>query len=539
MSYFQDDDDDEQEKLLETHPPPPVYSPGTVGVPSTILEPPNVYKSRWRSIRVMYLTMFLSSVSFSICMSSIWPYLQLLDPSATTDFLGWVVASYSLGQLIASPIFGFWANKRKRSREPLVVSIVINILATVLYAYLESLKSHKSIALLLARGFIGFGAGNVAVVRSYVSGATTTRERTGAMASMSACQAIGFIFGPGIQTAMVPVGWPGPVHEPGFHLDLYTMPAWLSVIVGIMNVVLLVVVFQEHRVDNDEDINFQVQVGERLPDYTPDTLAVIASLILFFFVLFLFVVFETIATPLTMDMFSWTKSEATLYTGIILAVGGVIAIFVFIVVKVLVKRFNERYILIGGFLFCLAGFITFLPWGNDFPDYHDQDLLPPSSVNSTTDPLRGITDWSTSLMTTPGHNSSAPGDDPEHRGCPISYKWCAYTPRILLPQFLGGTLLIVIGYPVCNLMIYTIFSKVLGPKPQGVMMGLLTGSGSLARTLGPIFISQVYNAYGPRVTFACTSVIVLFAICGCVSVFKRLVPFQYKRKDSKYVYDNS
>ncbi|XP_069129882.1 major facilitator superfamily domain-containing protein 8-like [Argopecten irradians] len=527
MSYF-NDDNDEEDRLLNTHPPP-VYSPGSVGVPSTILEPPNVYKSRWRSIRVMYLTMFLSSVSFSICMSSIWPYLQLLDPSATTDFLGWVVASYSLGQLLASPIFGFWANKRQRSREPLVVSLIINILATILYAYLESLRSHRSIALLLSRTFIGFGAGNVAVVRSYVSGATTTRERTGAMASMSACQAVGFIFGPAIQTAMVPIGYPGPIHTDGLHLDLYTSPAWFSAIVGIINIILLAVVFQEHKVDNDEDINFNIQSGEPLPDYTPDRIAVAASLVLFFFVLFLFTVFETIATPLTMDMFSWTKSQTTLYTGIILAVGGIVAILVFIVVKIIVKKINERYILLAGFLVCLIGFFLFLPWGNTYPDYQDQDLVPAVTPHPTISPnlTTGPTDLSTPLMTTPRHNSSS-GDEPEKRGCPTSYEWCAFTPRLPLVQFLAGTLLVVIGYPVCNLMIYTIFSKVLGPKPQGVMMGLLTGSGSLARTLGPVFVSQVYNAYGPRVTFSATCGIVLLSFCGCIAVFKKLVPFRYE-----------
>lgn len=42
-----------------------------------------------------------------------------------------------------------------------------------------------------------FMAGNVAVVRSYVAGATSLKERTGAMANMSACQALGFILGPG------------------------------------------------------------------------------------------------------------------------------------------------------------------------------------------------------------------------------------------------------------------------------------------------------------------------------------------------------
>ena len=47
---------------------------------------------------------------------------------------------------------------------------------------------------------------------------------------------------------MVPIGYPGPVHVPGFHLDMYTSTALLSAIVGIVNIVLLVVVFKEHRV---------------------------------------------------------------------------------------------------------------------------------------------------------------------------------------------------------------------------------------------------------------------------------------------------
>lgn len=46
-------------------------------------------------------------------------------------------------------------------------------------------------------------AGNVAVVRSYVAGATSLKERTSAMANMSACQALGFILGPGKDAYML------------------------------------------------------------------------------------------------------------------------------------------------------------------------------------------------------------------------------------------------------------------------------------------------------------------------------------------------
>jgi ceroid-lipofuscinosis MFS transporter 7 len=69
------------------------------------------------------------------------------------------VASYSLGQLIASPTFGKMANCLNRSREPLVVSLIINILANILYAYLEDIKNNRVVLLIVARALIGFGAG--------------------------------------------------------------------------------------------------------------------------------------------------------------------------------------------------------------------------------------------------------------------------------------------------------------------------------------------------------------------------------------------
>ena len=51
-------------------------------------------------------------------------------------------------------------------------------------------------------------------------------------------------------------------------------------------------------------------------------------------------------------------------------------------------------------------------------------------------------------------------------GCPYYYSWCFNTPAILLWQFLLGTFFVAVGYPVCNVMSYAIYSKMLGPKPQ-------------------------------------------------------------------------
>jgi hypothetical protein len=43
------------------------------------LENEATHRDRFFSIRLCYICMFLSSVSFTICMSSMWPFLQIVS----------------------------------------------------------------------------------------------------------------------------------------------------------------------------------------------------------------------------------------------------------------------------------------------------------------------------------------------------------------------------------------------------------------------------------------------------------------------------
>ncbi|XP_045408259.1 major facilitator superfamily domain-containing protein 8 isoform X3 [Lemur catta] len=383
-----------------------------------IVETEEHYKSRWRSIRILYLTMFLSSVGFSIVIMSIWPYLQKIDQTADASFLGWVIASFSLGQMVASPMFGLWSNYRPR-KEPLIVSIFISVAANCLYAYVHLPASHNKYYMLVARGLVGFGAAST-----------------------------------------------------------------------------------------DE-----VQV----PQGNIDQVAVVATNILFFVVLFIFALFETIITPLTMDMYGWTQEQAVLYDGIILAALGVEAVVILLGVKLLSKKIGERAILLGGLIVVWVGFFILLPWGNQFPKIQWEDLHNNSIPNTTFgEIIIGL--W------------KSPREDHNERptGCPIEQAWCLYTPVIHLTQFLTSAVLIGIGYPVCNLMSYTLYSKILGPKPQGVYMGWLTASGSGARILGPVFISQVYAHWGPRWAFGLVCGMVVFTITLLGVIYKRLIAFSVR-----------
>ncbi|KAF7252249.1 Major facilitator superfamily domain-containing protein 8 [Varanus komodoensis] len=373
---------------------------------SDVMETLPHYSSRWRAIRIMYLTMFFSSVGFSIVIMSIWPYLQQVDKTADESFLGWIIASYSIGQMIASPFFGAWSNYRPR-REPLVVSTAISVAANCLYAYVHLPASHNKYYMLAARALVGFGAGNVAVVRSYIAGATSLTERTSAMANTSACQAVGFILGPGeeiglenmvkhdsqskrtkcqnrsftcqrhfIKTLFTFIGEKGvswKIIE--LQLNMYTAPVLFGALLGIINIILIFAVFREYRVDDmgrpQSSINYEAEETDNESQQNQgsiDHVAVISTNILFFVILFVFAVFETIATPFTMDMYSWTRKKAVFINGIILGAIGIESVIVFLSVKVLSERTGERAILYGGLVIILVGFLVLLPWGNQLPN---------------------------------------------------------------------------------------------------------------------------------------------------------------------------
>nr|XP_061810778.1 major facilitator superfamily domain-containing protein 8-like isoform X2 [Nerophis lumbriciformis] len=466
-------------------------------------------QSRWRSIRVMYFTMFLSSVGFTIVITSLWPYLQKSDDGADATFLGWVVAAYSVGQMAASPLFGLWSNRRPR-REPLVCSIFINLSANIYYAYASLPATGNKYHILISRAFVGFGAGNVAVVRSYVAGATSLKERTNAMANMSACQALGFILGPALQACLSFLGEVGyTVEFVQLKLNMYTAPALLAAVLGVVNILLVVSVLREHRVDDDgrrvPPINYLSEGTADMAEETVDSLAVFTSNVLFFVVMFIFAVFETIATPLSMDMFAWTRREAVFYNGVIICCIGFESILVFLAVKVAAQRVGDRPVLLAGLAIIFCGFFVLLPWGNSYPKIQWADLRNDSSVGRT---------WSNGSF--------------EPTGCPYDQTWCQYTPAVHLAQYISSDFLIGVGYPACNVMSYTLYSKILGPKPQGVYMGWLTASGSGARTLGPVFVSHVYTLLGPRWAFGVICGTVAAAVALLAAVYRRLVAFSVR-----------
>jgi ceroid-lipofuscinosis MFS transporter 7 len=443
-----------------------------------------------------------------------------VDARVSTKFLGGVVAAYSVGQLVASPVLGAWADLRP-TREPLIVSLCINVVFSVLYSYAGAFPQHVSgWVVLLCRALIGFGAGNAAIVRSYVSEATTEKERVGAMAAVSGSQAIGFIIGPALGLAFVPLkeeGW--MIQAIRFHLNIYTGPGYLGGLLGVANILLLIFFFWERKISTVVGIkdkqmkkilksSIRESLSARLssmPRPKWDALAASASIALFFIILFVFAVFETIGTPLTMDEFAWTRTQAVLYNSICYAGLAVIAIISFVAVKVLTKWLSERLLWMVAMFIIAFGFFSLIPMGNKYPSVIPQGVVLPvpegnMSYVNLTETVKLI-------------------------GCRYPPQtWCISVNKINIFQYATALLLIAIGYPTSSVMCYSIYSKILGPTKQGTMMGVLTAAGSLARSLGPIFVSTLYSEAGPEVTFSAVVGIVAVSIIFMTTFYHRLVP---------------
>eukprot|EP00731_Ephydatia_muelleri_P031426 Em0022g940a len=494
-------------------------------------------RRRWISIYIMYFTMFLSSITFSIAISAIYPYLLEIDPTATATFLGFVVAAYSLGQLLASPFFGFWSDRRP-TREPLMVSLLINLIFNVLYAYAGAFPSAVAgYVLLVSRFFVGFGAGNAATTRAYVSYATTVSERTSAMASISAAQGLGFIIGPALGLAFVPLGSGGlTIRAIRFTFNIYTGPGYLNAGLGIINLVLLFFVqnikAQSFTTTTTSTMTVNSNPAEKkmvkvtaesdlslstapLPPY--DRLAVIITLFLCFIVFFVFTVYETIVSPLSLDEFAWSKNHAVLYNNIMFAAMAVISVATFIGIKIgsSKKLFDERVLFMIGLFIIALSFFVLIPMGNE-----------PLSVTPS-----GIDD----TVSNTSINASIPefniSSYRELVGChyPVQ-SWCVNQPRVYLVQYIISLVLMAIGYSAGNAMCYSIFSKIMGHFPQGTMTGLLNASGSLARTVGPIFVTFLYDQLGPLITFPIVTGLMAVSIVIVLMSCSRLVPYGAKRR---------
>lgn len=164
--------------------------------------------------------------------------------------MGWIVAANPIGQMIFSPIFGYWSNKTLSIRMPLIVSMAVFSISSALYSSLDLIDNNVKWWMFASRLIVGISSANIAVCRSYISAATTLKERTKSVSIMSFAQVLGFVIGPALQAAVTPLGPHGFLFLNTFHINMYTASGWINVLLGLLNFILFLPCFFKGKKPN-------------------------------------------------------------------------------------------------------------------------------------------------------------------------------------------------------------------------------------------------------------------------------------------------
>ncbi|XP_065069106.1 major facilitator superfamily domain-containing protein 8-like [Rhopilema esculentum] len=211
-------------------------------------ETPEEYKSRWRTIRITYLTMALSAMEFAIILPSIWPYLQKVDQEVNAQFLGLVVSGYSIFQIFGAILFGAWCQYRP-AIEPLLASTSLRFIGHFLYLCAENYPGFDGkMLILLARLTVGFSAGEVAVCRTVASQSTAKDEKNNALKFIVALEEFGAAIGPALQAVAVPLLGKG-LHYSFVNIDIFNIAGWIGIVTAVFKIFILLIWFKEHNID--------------------------------------------------------------------------------------------------------------------------------------------------------------------------------------------------------------------------------------------------------------------------------------------------
>ncbi|CAD5209632.1 unnamed protein product [Bursaphelenchus okinawaensis] len=460
-----------------------------------------------------------------------YPYMQIVDKNITETFFGAIVSAYSIGQIVASPLFGYWSNKIRRVTPPLYLGLTMMLLGNALYITMPLIGLPNRYLLLFGRLITGIGSGNVALLRTYASTASTIKDRSHAIAFVTCGQALGMVFGPGMAllkwefvetyvgiVTMTRANVPGSNDDQKKEKssdyeenDEYYVEEKVEVKEDVKGVETKK---EDKKVEKNEEkkekiekekskeekVKKKVETEEEinLPEY--DKIAVFICDLTRFVDVFVRTNLEALGAAFAMMMFNLTEHEAVFYNSAAQGTVGFLTFFIYLLYIFfnLDQHFNMRI----GCMLSLLALVLF-------------NLLTFSW------PFLPRLDEKYALNDTIGCN--------QHH-----FHWCTSLNSVnFYIYYLSYAIVIGLAFPILTITMNTLFSRILGPRRQGTEQGVLQGCSGLARLTGPVLASTLYTNWGPRPVW-CMEIIVILIVFGCWGkMYHRMVPFEEKvRKDS-------
>ncbi|HKS29027.1 MAG TPA: MFS transporter [Pyrinomonadaceae bacterium] len=141
---------------------------------------------------VIFITVFIDLIGFGIVIPVLPFYVEGTRFNASPRVVGLLFASYSIMQLIFSPILGKLSDRY--GRRPI---LLISLIGTA-FGFLVLGLATTVWMLFAGRIIDGISGGNISTAQAYIADVTTPENRAKGMGMIGAAFGLGFIFGPAI-----------------------------------------------------------------------------------------------------------------------------------------------------------------------------------------------------------------------------------------------------------------------------------------------------------------------------------------------------
>ena len=279
---------------------------------------------------VIFTTVFIDLLGFGIVIPVLPYYAEGTQFNGTPRTVGLLFASYSIMQLIFSPVLGRLSDKYGR-RPVLLISIIGTGIGFLILGFAQTLWM-----LFLGRILDGISGGNISTAQAYIADITTKENRAKGMGLIGAAFGLGFIFGPAIG---------GILSQWGIHVPFFFAAALCFANAVLLYFRLPETVTADHPAKHKAGGRSWRQVANALKQ---PRLGFV--LVIYFLFIVAFSIMTTSFSLYTMFRFGYDAQ----HTGYLFAYVGLIAVIIQGgLIGRLVKRFGELPLVIFG-AFCFA-----------------------------------------------------------------------------------------------------------------------------------------------------------------------------------------
>jgi ceroid-lipofuscinosis MFS transporter 7 len=195
--------------------------------------------TQWRlQMFLINLVEFSAESSRGVVLPTLFLYCESLGGDLAA--MGMLTSIFSIGRLISSTVFG-WMCDRYSFRAVYIASSLMGLLGNLIYMMADDHVFSSFHVLLLSRFVVGFGAGNRSVCRANVAAMTRVDQRLKYLTILAMVVFLGYALTPGLGGLMTDLD----MYFLGLHLHALTVPGLMLAGLNMATIFLMVFVYDE------------------------------------------------------------------------------------------------------------------------------------------------------------------------------------------------------------------------------------------------------------------------------------------------------